>query len=175
MIDAAEYLPHAICLLDNPWLIALHVASDMAIAVAFAAIPGALLYFTTNRRDLPWRAVVVWFAVFTIGCGATHAGKILNLWVPVYLFTGLVSAATAVLSWVTLVKLLPIIPAALNLPSLAELERLRVWMDRPLEAQQADVLADMERIMEVITPLAGGGSGRDLWPLTARWRRTDDP
>ena len=43
--ESDGYIPHGLCLLWRPELIALHVGSDAAIALAYYSIPFTLLYF----------------------------------------------------------------------------------------------------------------------------------
>src|SRR6202171_1044523 len=45
-----DYMPHGMCFLWQPELIALHVVSDSLIALAYYSIPIALIYFVLKRR-----------------------------------------------------------------------------------------------------------------------------
>lgn len=144
---ALPYEPHSLCLLHDPWIIAMHVVSDLMIAAAYFGIPACLLY-CARRQDLLFRGVLIWFGVFIVGCGWTHIGNALEVWYPLYWVTGLVKLGTGVVSWVTLAKLRPIIPQVLNLPSLAELEQIRQWMLRPQAERVQKLVA--ESVMEAM-------------------------
>jgi hypothetical protein len=47
LMSPQDYMPHGMCFLWQPELIALHVASDSLIALAYYLIPIALIYFVS--------------------------------------------------------------------------------------------------------------------------------
>src|SRR6185437_3314984 len=120
----ATFLPHASCYLWNSGLIWLHGISDGAIALAYFTIPLELLYFMRQRRDLPFPLVFSAFAIFILGCGATHLMDVITLWDTLYWLSGSIKAVTAVGSITTAIGLFWVVPAALALRSPAELEAL---------------------------------------------------
>jgi len=122
-LSAADYIPHGLCLAWQPELIALHVGSDAAIAVAYYSIPFALIYFVWKRTDLVFPGLFVLSGAFILACGTTHVMSIVTLWQADYglegvikLITALVSVASAFAIWLTM-------PSALALPSTAQLEQ----------------------------------------------------
>jgi PAS domain S-box-containing protein len=129
-LDPSGLTPHGFCLLWEPWLIWTHAVSDIGIGLAYFSIPLALLVFARRRRDLVFRPVFWLFAAFILLCGTGHWLDLLTLWVPAYGAEGVVKAATAVVSLATAAALWPLMPAALALPSQAQLraanEALRV-------------------------------------------------
>jgi hypothetical protein len=73
-------MPHGICLSSSPQIIALIVASNFAIVVAYSVIPmvlGVLLF----RHRMPMPTIITLFGVFIAGCGATHAMDIVTMYV----------------------------------------------------------------------------------------------
>ena len=102
-------MPHAVCLRE-PGLIWLHVLSDGLIALAYAAIPFALLHLLRLRKDLSFHWIFVLFAVFIFSCGSTHVLAIVTLWIPIYRFEGLIKGTTAVASVPTAVLLIRLVP-----------------------------------------------------------------
>ena len=156
-----DYEPHRVCLLYDPRIIAFHVLGDLAIAAAYFAIPAALWYFTRKRRDCPFRGIIVWFGLFILGCGLTHVGNALEIWLPIYGLTGMLKAGTAIVSLITLRQLVPIIPQALRLPNLSELERLRQWMQRPIQDQIPAMVNELDRITAVLSHFAAGRRRED--------------
>src|SRR5262249_36776718 len=60
---------------------------------------------------------------FIIGCGFTHFMGVVTFYLPVYRFDGLIKLLTALVSWVTVISLLPVIPRALSLRSPEALDR----------------------------------------------------
>jgi signal transduction histidine kinase len=121
LLDSSMFSPHGICLLWEPELIWLHVASDAIIAVAYFSIPFALSIFVSRRRDIEFGWMVWAFALFITACGLTHVFSIYTLWVPIYGIEGLVKAATAAVSIVTAAMLWPLLPKLLAIPSPAQL------------------------------------------------------
>jgi transcriptional regulator with GAF, ATPase, and Fis domain len=116
-----EFLPHGMCLLWDQWLVLTRVVADSVIALAYYSIPVALIYFISKRRDLAFRWMFLLFGVFIFLCGTTHAMDVWTLWHPDYWLEANVKAITAVASAMTAALLWPMIPAALALPSPADL------------------------------------------------------
>ena len=149
-----SYWPHAICLLHDPPVMLFQILSDLLIALAYFAIPSALWYFTRHRRDVPFRGVVVWFGIFIIGCGCTHLANIMEVWLPWYWLSGSIKLATAIVSWITLAQLLPLIPQAIALPSISELDRLRLWLDQEKRKIAAELVMNLTGVIEALQHLA---------------------
>jgi hypothetical protein len=77
LMSPQDYMPHGMCFLWQPELIALHVASDSLIALAYYSIPIALIYFVLKRKDLAFPAIFVLSGLFILACGTTH---VLGVW-----------------------------------------------------------------------------------------------
>ena len=129
LLDSSMFSPHGICLLWEPELIWLHVASDALIAMAYFSIPVALAIFVSKRRDLKFGWVYWAFGVFILACGFTHVLSIYTLWVPIYGIEGLVKAATAIASVFTAGMLWPLLPELLTIPSPFELRQARAALE----------------------------------------------
>lgn len=98
----------------------LHILSDCAIFGAYFAIPVVLGFFVMRRRDVPFTGIFWLFAAFILSCGIGHAVEASLFWHPWYRFSGLVKLATALVSWATVIALIPMLPKALALPGLAK-------------------------------------------------------
>jgi len=124
LLNPNAYMPHGMCLLWQPGLVALHVVSDAAIALAYFAIPISLAIFMGKRTDLEsqHQALAALFAVFITACGLTHVASIVVLWFPLYGAEGILKAITAVSSVATAVVLPFLIPQFLRIPSPRVLE-----------------------------------------------------
>jgi signal transduction histidine kinase len=116
------FAPHGFCLLWDPALVWLHAAADALITVSYYTIPIGLVFFAHKRRDLAFRSIFLLFGIFIVACGTSHLISILTLWLPVYWLEGLVKAVTAVVSLASAVAVWQVMPAALKLPSNAQLE-----------------------------------------------------
>jgi PAS domain S-box-containing protein len=117
LIGTGNLSPHGVCLLWEPALIWLHVASDAVIALSYFSIPIALGYLVARRTDLAFGWMVALFGVFILACGTTHLFGIWTIWRPDYGLEGVIKAATALVSMVTAVALWPLVPKLLALPS----------------------------------------------------------
>ena len=84
LFSSGEFMPHGMCYLWTPGLVWLHVVSDALIALAYYSIPLTLLLFVRRRRDLPFNWIFVFFGVFIIACGTTHAMEVWTLWNATY-------------------------------------------------------------------------------------------
>lgn len=114
--DSGGFIPHGHCYLWNPWLVWLHILSDLFVAISYYSIPIGLLYFVRKREDLPFQKIFVLFGLFIIFCGTTHLMDIWTLWHPSYWVAGAIKALTAIISIYTAASFIPLIPQALDLP-----------------------------------------------------------
>lgn len=147
--SSQAFIPHGHCYLWKTGLVWLHLASDAFIALAYYSIPITLFYFVRKRHDLPFYWIFLLFAAFIIACGTTHIMSIWTLWHPTYWLSGSIKAITAIVSVLTAVELVPLVPKALALPSPSQLqqanqelqaqitERLRV--ENELQKYQVDL------------------------------------
>ena len=74
--------------------------SDSVIALAYFAIPAALLWFIRKRPDLPFTPIFALFGVFIIACGPSRSTswEVWNLWHADYCLAGAIKAPTAAAS-----------------------------------------------------------------------------
>ena len=114
--------PHSFCLGCDPGLVALQAGSDAVIALSFMSIALAMAWFVHRRRELPLRWLVVLTGACVLAGGIAHGLEVLTLRVPAYWPEGIAKALTAALSVITAVILWPLIPRALALPALADLQ-----------------------------------------------------
>jgi two-component system sensor kinase FixL len=138
------FMPHGMCLIWNPGLMGLHVASDALIALAYYSIPFGLAFFVRRRKDLAYRWMFLLFAAYILACGTTHALDIWTLWRPDYLAQGLVKAVTAGLSVSTALLLWPVLNRALALPSPQQLAVVNAELTREIASRR-----EMVRRLEI--------------------------
>ncbi len=100
----------------------IHIIADVLIWAAYMAIPLILIYFISKRKDLPFPRVFWLFGMFIAACGTTHLIDALIYWEPIYRISAVVKIITAIVSWATVIALIPIIPYVLSLRTPAELE-----------------------------------------------------
>ena len=150
-LSPADYIPHGICLAWQPELIALHVGSDAAIAIAYYSIPFALIYFVLKRADLAFPGLFVLTGAFILACGTTHVMSIVTLWQPDYRLEGIIKLITAVASVASAVAMWHAMPLALALPSTTQLEQVNRSLAGEIagreraQAALRDMNAELER------------------------------
>ncbi|MDY7012688.1 MAG: adenylate/guanylate cyclase domain-containing protein, partial [Cyanobacteriota bacterium] len=136
---SSQYIPHGHCYLWQTPLVALHLVSDLTIALAYFSIPAMLLYFVKQRRDVPFLNVLILFSAFIILCGFGHLLEIWTLWHPTYWLTGIEQAATALVSCYTALQLWTLLPQFLSLKTPEQLDAANQQLQWEIaERQQAE-------------------------------------
>ncbi len=120
IFDATDFPPRWRCGNWSESLGWLHIISDMAIFGAYFAIPVVLAYFVLRRKDVPFPRIFWLFALFIMSCGIGHGIEATIFWHPWYRLSGVVKMITAIVSWATVIALIPLLPKALALPGLAK-------------------------------------------------------
>lgn len=137
---SGSFIPHGHCYLWQTNLVWLHILSDSLIALAYYSIPATLFYFVRKRQDLPFDWIFLLFSAFIVACGTTHLIEIWTLWHPTYWLSGFLKAITAIISVITAVQLVSLVPQALALPSPAQLEQtnqeLQIQIAERLEIEE---------------------------------------
>jgi two-component system, NtrC family, sensor kinase len=129
-LDPQGFMAHGNCYLWKPDLVWLHLVSDAAIALAYFSIPLTLVYFISQRKEPLFNWIFWLFGGFIVACGAGHLVNIWTLWHPAYWVAGWLKAFTAVISVITALELIPLVPKVLAMPSPTQLEAA----NRELEA-----------------------------------------
>jgi signal transduction histidine kinase/CheY-like chemotaxis protein len=150
LFNTDQFMPHGMCYLWRPSVLALHIVSDALIVFAYATIPVTLVYIARKRGDIAFDWMFTCFAVFIVACGATHAMEIWTIWHPMYWLSGAVKALTALASVPTAILLVKLIPQALALPSPAALRSANEDLAREVserkraESEVRHINADLE-------------------------------
>ncbi len=137
MDTSLSFLPHSHCLLDDGKLIGFQIAGDSLIALSYFSIPFALVVFARKRPDLKFRLLFWLFASFITTCGVTHLFSVYTLYHPAYWAEGWAKAACAAVSLLTAVLLWKILPAALSIPTRANLEEANRKLAGEVKAREA--------------------------------------
>jgi PAS domain S-box-containing protein len=125
LFSSQNFMPHGHCFLWQPGTLWLNVGSDALIAAAYFSIPLAIYSFVRRRReDIHYAWVAMMFAGFILLCGATHVMEIVTVWNPLYRVAGALKLVTGVVSVVTSLSLVWILPQALALKTPRQLESL---------------------------------------------------
>lgn len=118
LLDPSGFVPRQSCGEWNAALIWLHKGSDIMIWLAYLSIPVVLGFFARQRKGVPFHHLFWLFSAFILACGFTHFVDAMMFTFPVYRLGGFVKFITAVVSWATVLALIPAIP------------RVLAWIDR---------------------------------------------
>lgn len=178
LFDTAEFPARWNCgqaWADEPGWGWLHIVSDVLIWGAYFTIPMVLAYFVTKRRDIPFPRIFWLFGAFIFACGFGHLIEATIFWWPAYRFSGVVKAATAAVSWATVLALVPITPQALKLPGVMKLnEQLQSEIEEhtaiaaELANQQARLRAVVEYAVDPIITIDARGVIETFNPAAER-------
>ena len=116
------FLPHGYCFTWSPGLLWSMVGADAVIAAAYFSIPIATLSYVRKRPPSSTNWVAWLFSAFIFACGLTHVMDIWTIWQPDYVLHAATKVITAAISLATAVALWPLIPKALTLPSVQQLQ-----------------------------------------------------
>lgn len=129
MFNIENFMPHGHCYLWREDILFMNVISDVLISLCYMAIPALLLFVVQMRKDIPFKSTLYVFIVFIFFCSLTHIMQIINVWYPLYYFTGVLKVITAVISVISTFIIMKNINKILDLPSLSNIEkRLEVDM-----------------------------------------------
>ncbi len=102
------FTPHASCITD-PGVIAQHIVGDLLTALVYFLIP-LVLFRIAWRSRFTLNYLFFWFGLFILCCGMTHLMDIVVLYYPLYVLQGWIKILTGIVSVVTLIKLIAVIP-----------------------------------------------------------------
>jgi len=141
--QSTDFMAHGYCLVWDPALVWLHVGSDIVTGLSYLLIAGVLFYLVFKRRDLPFFRMFLLFGAFILACGVTHFLAAWTIYVPAYWLEGFVKTGTALVSIVTALFLVPLLPRMLTLPNLSRSLEENRRLNREME-QQVDTLRKSE-------------------------------
>lgn len=144
-----SYMPHGHCYLWQTPLVGLHVTSDALIAFAYFSIPLLLIYFVSQRRDVPFLGVFYLFGAFIILCGVGHLLEIWTLWHPAYWLSGIEQAITAVVSCYTAISMVTLLPQFLSLKTPQQLEMVNSVLQAEVERRR-EIEEELRRVNQTL-------------------------
>lgn len=150
----ASLLPHSFCITASPPLLWLHLISDGLITLAYLLIPAAMLSFIRRRKDVPFGWIAWLFGAFIVACGMTHAMEVWTLWYPVYWYSGVLKAFTALVSLGTAWMLYTLMPQAVALPSAGQLREANAALKKEI-ASRRQAEAELVRAKAEVEALLG--------------------
>ena len=153
------YLPHGYCFTWTPSLLWSMVVSDGVIALSYFSIPAVIVSFYAKRPDLQYRGVAALFGLFIMACGVTHLMAIWTIWVPDYGLEALTKMLTAGVSLVTAAALWPLLPKALKIPSVQQLQQAIAQLESEMAKRKTaeEHLHDTEQSLAAALNSIGAG------------------
>jgi len=152
-------LPHGYCFTWKPGLLWTMVSADALIALAYFSIPLALISFARQRGDASVKRLVALFSAFIFACAFTHVLDIWTIWLPDYGLQAVVKAITAVVSLGTAIVLWPLIPKALKIPSVSQLQAVIASLEAQVQQRRVAEanLSDTQEALLITLASIGGG------------------
>ncbi|MBF0422152.1 MAG: response regulator [Magnetococcales bacterium] len=165
MQPSSGFSPHGYCLLWDPSLLWLHILSDAMTGVAYIAISIAMVLIL-RKRFFAFSWMVMLFAAFIMACGLTHFMDIWTIWVPDYHTSGIMKLVTALISVISALAFIPLIPRIIRIPSLetttldlqhanVALSQARLELERKVEERTAQLQKSNHLSEEIIQGLPG--------------------
>ena len=137
----------------------LYIISDLMIWSAYFAIPLIIIrYITRKSNNVRFHSIYLLFAAFILACGTTHLLDAVIFWHPLYRLSALMRAITGIISWITVIKLVQLLPKAFSLKSSDQLEQ-EITLRKAAEAK---LLAQNKMLMESQRVAKVGSWVRDL-------------
>lgn len=107
-LSGSDLFPLGHCYLWQPDILWLHVGSNIVITFTFLIIATALLVFVRrNKNTLAGRDIIYLFIALIFFCGMSHLLEVFTTWHSTYLLEGWIKAATASISLITTLVLIP--------------------------------------------------------------------
>ena len=135
------------------------VAGDLLMALAFLSIPVMLLVLLRRRGDMRFNWAMRLLCAFNLLSGITHLIAVWTVWEPAYTSLAVVKLATGIVSVATAALLWPMIPKALRIPSINQLQAAIARLEtqaverRRAEARLAKMNAELEQRIQERTRL----------------------
>lgn len=158
-LSSKGYLPHGYCFTWTPSLLWSMVVSDAVIALSYFSIPAVIVSFYAKRPDLSYRGVAALFGLFIMACGVTHVMAIWTIWVPDYGLEAVTKVVTAAVSLVTAAALWPLLPKALKIPSVQQLQQAITSLEAEMAKRKTaeEHLHDTEQSLAATLNSIGAG------------------
>jgi PAS domain S-box-containing protein len=151
-IFSTQFISHGYCYLWQTPLVGLHLISDIIIVLAYCSIPWLLFYFIRQRQDVPFNRIFILFSGFIFSCGLTHLMSVITLWYPLYWVSGIIKAATGLISIATAIELYQLMPKLLAIPSPELLRQANQSLQKEIEERQQieNKLRDSQQLLKLV-------------------------
>lgn len=153
LFDSSDFCNKYGCRGWDDSLISLHNGGDIAIGMAYLAIPIVMVYLLTRKTKPPFPHLWWMYGLFITFCGLTHLVEAYSYHYPIYRFSALMKILTAIVSWLTVVGLAKVLPFALKLRTPRELENLVDRRTAELQKANTELQLRIEREQQLTARL----------------------
>ena len=122
LFGTAGFMPHGMCLLWRPDIVAMHVGADVLTFLAYSAIAFSIHRFLNYRPEFRYNRVALLSAAFVGGCGIMHLFSAVSLWWPAYGLQAILKTMVALISVAAAVAIWRLVPAMGSYPTPPEIE-----------------------------------------------------
>jgi PAS domain S-box-containing protein len=122
LFSPAGFMARWVCGQWTPFHGWLYILSSLAIWLAYFTIPALLFLLLRKKKDLSFGSIFWLFIIFIFACGLTHLADSIMFWVPAYRISALLLFFTAIVSWLTVIRLYRILPELLALQTPAQVQ-----------------------------------------------------
>lgn len=105
----------------DPWVLGTALVSDVLIALSYFSIPAVIGVYYLRRPSMAHRRLALLISLFLLACGLTHVMDVWVLWQPSFGWQSAGKVLTAVIAVLTAVRLWPLLPQMLKIPSIRQL------------------------------------------------------
>lgn len=164
-VNTQHFMPHGHCILWKSEILLPIVISDIIIFLSYTSIPVALYLFQKRRNDLSdnSRLVLFLFFLFIFLCGLTHIISAWNYWHSDYVLEMFVKILTAVVSFITALKLFQLLPILVKIPSIEdhakvieELKQVNEELEKRVEARTKEIQEKNRLLTKVFNGISEG-------------------
>ncbi len=152
-----------------------YIISDLLIFTAYFTIPILIYFYLRKKVDIKFKGIGVLFILFIFFCGSTHLLDAIIFWYPAYRLNGFLLICTAIVSWITVIGLVKVLPVAFSMKTTEELET--IIDKRTFEiTHQKQNLEDFSQIVShnLRAPLASMASLLELHDLKSSQEEKDE-
>mgnify|MGYP001942575234 CR=1 FL=1 len=143
-------MPHGTCFLWYPEILYTQAISDVLTGLAYYSVAIGLIYFVTQREDIPFKWFFIPFGTLVFAaCGTVHFLGAWTLWTPDFGIQTVFKVITAIVSVSIGVMLWPLMPRIIALPSPRQFAAAKLELaDAKLQTAEEAVIESEQRFRD---------------------------
>ncbi|MBL4666815.1 MAG: response regulator, partial [Sneathiella sp.] len=143
-------MPHGTCFLWYPEILYTQAISDVVTGVSYYSVAIGLIYFVTQREDIPFKWFYIPFGTLVFAaCGTVHFLGAWTLWTPDFGVQTVFKVITAIVSLSIGTMLWPLMPKIIALPSPRQFAAAKLELaDAKLQHAEKAVIESEQRFRD---------------------------